>query len=158
MTENYLQIMTESLEKKLEVLDKIYEVNKRQLEASTKRPFDAEAYDAIMDEKGELIDELNRLDDGFTTTYELVREEVQGNPDKYREKVLHMQDLVRAAVDKGVSVEAQEQRNKASMEAALISKRQEIKVRKITASAATKYYTAVSRLNNVDPQLMDSKK
>ena len=57
MTENYLQIMTESLEKKLEVLDKVYEINKRQLAASTKRPFDAEAYDAIMDEKGGLIDE-----------------------------------------------------------------------------------------------------
>ncbi|MCI8968246.1 MAG: flagellar protein FliT [Lachnospiraceae bacterium] len=158
MTENYLQIMTESLEKKLEVLDKVYEINKRQLEVSTKRPFDAEAYDVVMDEKGELIDELNRLDDGFTSTYELVREEVQGNPDKYREKVQRMQDLVREAVAKGVSIEAQEQRNKASMEAALTSKRQEIRERKVTASAATKYYSAVSRLNTVDPQLMDHKK
>ena len=158
MTENYLQIMTESLEKKLEVLDKIYEINKRQLAASTKRPFDAEAYDAIMDEKGGLIDELNRLDDGFTSTYELVREEVQGNPDKYREKVHRMQDLVREAVDKGVSIEAQEQRNKASMEAALTAKRQEIKERRVTANAASKYYSAVSKLNTVDPQLMDSKK
>jgi len=158
MTENYLQIMTESLEKKLEVLDRISEINKRQLEASMQRPFDAEAYDAIMDEKSILIDELNRLDDGFTSTYERVRGEVQSNPDQYREKVLHMQELVRQAVDKGVSIEAQEQRNKASMEAALTSKRQEIKERRITANAATKYYTAVSKLNNVDPQLMDSKK
>ena len=158
MTENYLQIMTESLEKKLEVLDKIYEVNKRQLAASAKRPFDMEAYDAIVDEKWELMDELNRLDDGFTSTYELVREEVQNSPDKYREKILHMQELVREAVDKGVSIEAQEQRNKASMETALTSKRQEIRERKVTASVATKYYTAVSKLNNVDPQLMDRKK
>ena len=80
MTDNYLQIMLESLEKKLEVLDEVYEINKRQLEASTKKPFDVEAYDAIMDEKGRLIDELNRLDDGFTSTYELVREEVQYQP------------------------------------------------------------------------------
>ncbi|MDE7031257.1 MAG: flagellar protein FliT [Lachnospiraceae bacterium] len=158
MTENYLQIMTESLEKKLEVLDKVYELNKRQLEASTRRPFDVEAYDAIMDEKGGLIDELNRLDDGFTSTYEIVREEVQRSPDKYREKVQQMQELVREAVDKGVSIEAQEQRNKASMEVALTSKRQEIKERRVTASAASKYYSAVSKINNVDPQLMDSKK
>lgn len=150
--------MTESLEKKLEVLDKVYELNKRQLAASSKRPFDTEAYDAIMDEKGELIDELNRLDDGFTSTYELVREEVQRNPDKYREKVQVMQELVREAVARGVSIEAQEQRNKASMEAALTSKRQEIRERRVTASAATKYYSAVSKINTVDPQLMDSKK
>ncbi|MDE6909686.1 MAG: flagellar protein FliT [Lachnospiraceae bacterium] len=158
MTDNYLQIMLESLEKKLEVLDEVYEINKRQLEASTKKPFDVEAYDAIMDEKGRLIDELNRLDDGFTSTYELVREEVQKNPEQYKEKVLHMQDLVREAVDKGVSIEAQEKRNKASMEVALSTKRKEVRERKVSADAASKYYTAVSRLNNVDPQLMDSKK
>ena len=158
MTENYLQILTESLEKKLDVLDRISEVNKRQFEVSTKRPFDMEAYDAVMDEKATLIEELNHLDEGFTSTYELVREEVQKEPEKYRQKVLRMQELVREAVDKGVSVEAQEKRNKASMDAALNTKRKEIQERKVSASAATKYYSAVSRLNNVDPQLMDRKK
>ena len=72
--------------------------------------------------------------------------------------MLRMQELVREAVDKGVSVEAQEKRNKASMDAALNTKRKEIRERKVSASAATKYYSAVSRLNNVDPQLMDRKK
>lgn len=158
MTENYLQIMTESLERKLDVLDRISEVNKRQFEASTRSPFDMEAYDAVMDEKGALIEELNRLDEGFTSTYELVREEVQREPEKYRQKVLRMQELVREAVDKGVSIEAQEKRNKASMETALNTRRKEIRERKVSANAATKYYSAVSRLNNVDPQLMDRKK
>lgn len=158
MTENYLQIMAESLEKKLEVLDQIYEVNRRQFEISSVRPFDVEAYDAVVDEKSNLIDELNRLDDGFTSTYELVRAEVQKEPEKYRQQVMKMQELVRAAVDKSVSIEAQEKRNKASMEVALSSKRKEIKERRISASAATKYYSAVSKINNVDPQLMDRKK
>ena len=153
MTENYLQIMAESLEKKLEVLDHIYEVNRRQFEISSVKPFDVEAYDAVVDEKSNLIDELNRLDDGFTSTYELVRAEVQKEPEKYRQQVMKMQELVRAAVDKSVSIEAQEKRNKASMEVALSSKRKEIKERRISASAATKYYSAVSKINNVDPQL-----
>lgn len=158
MTENYLQIMAESLEKKLEVLDHIYEVNRRQFEISSVKPFDVEAYDAVVDEKSNLIDELNRLDDGFTSTYELVRAEVQKEPEKYRQQVMKMRELVRAAVDKSVSIEAQEKRNKASMEVALSSKRKEIKERRISASAATKYYSAVSKINNVDPQLMDRKK
>ncbi len=158
MTENYLQIMAESLEKKLEVLDHIYEVNRRQFEISSVKPFDVEAYDVVVDEKSTLIDELNRLDDGFTSTYELVRAEVQKEPEKYRQQVMKMQELVRAAVDKSVSIEAQEKRNKASMEVALSSKRKEIKERRISASAATKYYSAVSKINNVDPQLMDRKK
>jgi hypothetical protein len=158
MTESYIQIMIESLEKKLAVLDSIMEVNKRQFECSTAQTFDVETYDEIMDEKGALIDEINRLDDGFTSTYELIRDEVQTNPDKYRDKVLELQRLVKEAVDKGVSVEAQEKRNKASMEAALGMKRQDIRKRRISNEAAMKYYKAVSKINNVDPQLMDKKK
>ena len=93
MTENYLQILTESLEKKLDVLDRISEVNKRQFEVSTKRPFDMEAYDAVMDEKATLIEELNHLDEGFTSTYELVREEVQKEPENTVRKCLGCRSL-----------------------------------------------------------------
>jgi hypothetical protein len=158
MTENYLQIMIESLEKKLEVLDKIYEVNKKQLEISTAQPFDMVGYNKIMEEKGGLIDEINRLDEGFTSTYEIVRDEVMANPGLYKDKVLEMQELVKQAIDKGVSVETQEKRNKSSMEAAIAMKRQDLKKRKLTTQAALKYYKAFSKINTVDPQLMDKKK
>jgi hypothetical protein len=61
-------------------------------------------------------------------------------------------------VDKGVSVEAQEKRNKSAMEAAISLKRQEFKQRKVSKDVALKYYKSVSKLNSVDPQLMDRKK
>ena len=91
MTEGYLQIMIESLEKKIVVLDHIMELNVRQAELSSHQPMDMEAYDKTMDEKGTLIDEINKLDDGFTSTYKLVKNTVQQEPEKYREKVLEMQ-------------------------------------------------------------------
>lgn len=112
MTEDYLQIMVESLQKKNDVLDKITELEKRQLTLALKQPPDLEAYDALMDVKGNLIDELGRLDDGFTHTYELVKDEVQKNPHQYQEQVHAMQELIRAAIEKGVSIEAQEQDRK----------------------------------------------
>ncbi len=158
MTEQYLQIMIESLEKKIQVMDKVIELDKRQFDLSVQQPVDMAAYDATMDEKGELIDELNRLDDGFTTTYELVKEEVQANPQNYRDKVLVMQELIRQAVEKSVTVRAQEQRNKQAIQSVLAAKRQEIRQKRVSSSAATKYYTAMSKINNVDPQLMDKKK
>jgi hypothetical protein len=80
------------------------------------------------------------------------------NPELYRDKVLKMQELVRQAVDKGVTVETQEKRNKSSMEAAIAMKRQDLKKRKMSTQAALKYYQAFSRINTVDPQLMDKKK
>jgi hypothetical protein len=158
MTENYLQIMIESLEKKLDVLDQIIEVNKRQLECSTVQPFDMKKYNEITNEKGRLIDEINRLDEGFSSTYEIVREEVRNNPKLYHDKIEKMQELVKQAVDKGVMVETQEKRNKSSMEAAVAMKRQEYKQRKVSSQVAMKYYKAVSRINTIDPQLLDRKK
>lgn len=158
MTEGYLQIMIESLEKKSQVLDKIIELNKVQAEISSHQPMDMKAYDKSMDDKGELIDEINRLDDGFTSTYELVKDAVQAEPDKYRKQVLALQELIRAAVDKGMTIETQEKRNKAALETVFRMKRQEIKQMKVSNTAAVKYYKAMSRINTVDPQLMDRKK
>lgn len=137
MTQSYLQIMIECLEKKLEVLDKVSELDKKQLKIALAQPMDLEAFDQTMDEKGELIEELNKLDEGFSETYERVRDEVQAEPEKYRDVVKRLQDLVREAVDKGVSIEAQEKRNKAAMEAAIGMKRREINEKKVTASAAS---------------------
>ena len=158
MTQDYLQIMIESLEKKNEVLDKVMELDKEQLTLALKRPVDISAYDELMDRKGLLIDELEKLDAGFTSTYERVKDEVLANPEKYKEQVIIMQDLIRSAVSKGVSVEVQEQRNKQAMQTMLQTKRQEIKQLKVSTSAASKYYKAMSRINDVDPQLMDRKK
>ena len=158
MTEGYLQIMIESLEKKIVVLDQIMEMNARQAEISAHQPMDMEAYDKTMDEKGKLIDEINKLDDGFTSTYELVKDEVQKNPESYRTKVLEMQELIRVAVEKGVTIEAQEKRNRSALETVFRMKRQEIKQIKVSSTAAMKYYKSMSRINDVDPQLMDRKK
>lgn len=150
--------MIESLEKKSQVLDKIIELNKVQAEISSHQPMDMKAYDKSMDDKGELIDEINRLDDGFTSTYELVKDAVQAELDKYRKQVLVLQELIRAAVDKGMTIETQEKRNKAALETVFRMKRQEIKQMKVSNTAAVKYYTAMSKINTVDPQLMDRKK
>ena len=158
MTEGYLQILIESLEKKIAVLDKVIELDKQQAELSSHQPMDMKAYDKTVDEKGELIDEINRLDDGFSSTFELIGDEVKNNPDKYKEKVETLQNLIREAVDKGVAIEVQEKRNRAALENVLRMKRNEIKQMKKSSSAATKYYKAMSRINDVDPQLMDRKK
>mgnify|MGYP000238331230 FL=1 len=60
MTEGYLQILIESLEKKIIVLDQIIELDKKQAEISAHQPMDMEAYDEVVEEKDKLVDEINR--------------------------------------------------------------------------------------------------
>ncbi len=158
MTENYLQIMIESLEKKIDVLDKALALDKRQLALATAQPFDNDSYNKSMEEKGELIDELNKLDDGFTSTYELVRDEVQANPKAYASQVERMQTLIRMAMDKGVALEVQEKRGKQAIQNVVNAKRLAIKEQKRSVVVARQYYKAMSKINTVDPQLMDKRK
>lgn len=158
MTEGYLQILIESLEKKNEILDQVIKLDEEQAKLSAHQPMDMEAYDQTMESKGKLIEEINKLDDGFSSTFELIADEVKSNPVPYREQVLKLQQLIREAVDKGVRVEAQEKRNRAALENVFRMKRQEIKQLKVSTSAAAKYYKSMSRINEVDPQLMDRKK
>lgn len=158
MTEKYLQIMIESLEKKIKVLDQVMELNEKQSELASHQPMDMKAFDETMEEKGKLIDEINKLNDGFSATYELVKDDVQGNTEKYRDKVSVMQELIRTAVDKSVAVEVQEKRNKSALETVFRMKRTELKQMKKSTAAALRYYKNMSRINEVDPQLMDRKK
>lgn len=158
MAGGYVQILIESLEKKIEVLDKVMVLNKEQARLSSIQPMDMKAYDETMEQKGVLIDEINRLDEGFSTTFEHVKEEMTNHKEEYALQIARLQDLIRETVDKSVAVEAQEKRNRAALEAVFRAKRQEIKQLKCSTATATKYYKAMSRINNVDPQLMDRRK
>ena len=47
MTEDYLQIMIESLEKKIDVLDQVLALDKRQIAIALEQPFDMEKYEKL---------------------------------------------------------------------------------------------------------------
>ena len=140
------------------MLDKISLLNKEQAELSSIQPMDMQAYDKTMEEKGVLIDEINRLDEGFSTTFERVKEEVTGHKEEYAPQIAQLQELIREIVDKSVAVEAQEKRNRAALETVFRAKRQEMKQIKKSVSSASAYYKAMSKINEVDPQLMDRRK
>ena len=60
--ENQLTILSESLDKKLEVLQKIREYNKRQEEIFSAEEVDMSLFDDAVEEKQRLIDEVVHLD------------------------------------------------------------------------------------------------
>ena len=68
--ENQLIILSESLDKKLEVLQKIQDYNKRQEEIFSAENVDMSLFDDAVEEKQRLIDEVVRLDEGFEIMYE----------------------------------------------------------------------------------------
>lgn len=156
--ENYLQVLEESLKKKLDVLERIDTCSKEQ-ELLLKEPeVSMEAFDASIDKKGQLIDEINRLDTGFGQLYERVREQLLNDRSKYALQIRKLQDMIEAVTQKSVTIQAQEQRNKKLVEEYFARTKQELKKGRVGSRAAMNYYKSANGAGYIPPQVLDQKK
>lgn len=157
MTENYLNVLEESLEKKLQIMAKLQEYNLEQQEIFQAQEVKLEKFDEYVDKKSELIEELAALDSGFETLYRNVSEELQGNREKYAAQIKRLQELVTRVTEESVTIQAQEARNKKLVEDYFRKERSNIAQNRKTSKAAFDYYRSMSQSNVAPPQFMDSK-
>ena len=158
MMENYLQVLEESLHKKMDVLNGIEEANRRQEQILKANPVSEEDFDASIEEKGAFIDELNKLDEGFETLYENLREQLLAGKEKYKEQIAAIQKLITQVTEKSVSIQAQEARNKVLAEKFFADRKQELGNGRRSSKAALDYYRNMNQSHVVMPQFMDHKK
>ncbi len=153
-----LDMLEESLVKKIEVMKSIEEENEKQKKL-LKNPneVDEEAFDKILDEKGELIDQLLKLDDGFQSLFDRVKEEVGQNKDKYKDQIKRMQDYIQEITGMSASIEAAEHRNKKLAEEYFSAAREKMNFSRQTSAAAFNYYQTMNNYRDVPPQFMDNK-
>ena len=137
--ESQLTILSESLDRKLEVLQKIQEYNKRQEETFSAEKVDISQFDAAVEEKQRLIDEVVRLDDGFEIMYEKLAQELEGNRQRYAAQIKELQAKVTKVTELSVSVQAQEARNKKLVEHYFARERAGIGQRRKSAKSAFDY-------------------
>lgn len=156
-TGQYIAILTESLEKKKVILQKLLQENEKQ-EAAVKQENDMEAFDKTVKAKSRLIRELNGLDDGFEKVYDRIREEFLRDKDVYREEISVMQRLISEITDMSVAMQASEVRNKKLVEQYFSYARGKIRQSKKSVRAASDYYKSMNRMNYVGSQFMDRKK
>lgn len=155
--ESQLNILAESLDKKLEVLKEIQKYNAEQEKSFQDGQADLDSFDAAVARKGQLIDKLLKLDSGFETMYAGLSEELKGNREKYAEQIKVLKQKVTEVTELSVSVQAQEQRNKKLIEEYFAKEREGIRNGRKSSKAAYDYYKNMSRSGFVPPQFMDSK-
>ena len=156
--ESQLTILSESLDKKLEVLQKIQEYNKRQEKVFSAEKVDMSLFDDAVAEKQRLIDEVVRLDDGFEIMYEKLARELEGHRQRYAAQIRELQAKVAKVTELSVSVQAQEARNKKLIESYFAKERSNIGQRRKSARSAFDYYKSMSSTGYTQPQMYDSKK
>lgn len=156
-TENYLQIMTSSLEKKKKILQDIVDYNVEQERIVTSGEFDGDKFQKNMENKAECIDMLNTLDEGFQSVYDRVKADVEMYKQNYKADIQRLQQLIKEVSALSATIQAQESRNKLQIERKFSELKQETKTAKRSVSMANKYYQNMSRVSS-EPQFMDSKK
>ena len=156
--EALLQILQDSLEKKIDLLRTIEEKSKEQEMIIKKENFTFQEMDENMEEKSKLIEQLSLLDNGFETLYEKIRKELLENKEQYRIQIEEIQNLIVEVTARGASIEAIEARNKAAIEAYFSREKKELQKRKNVSSVARSYYQTAKQMNNVVPQFLDTKK
>ena len=153
-----LDMLEESLIKKIEIMNKIQDENERQKEL-LKNPdkVDEKAFDEILDVKGNLIEELISLDDGFQSLFDRVKEEVGQNKDLYKDQIKRMQEYIQEITGLSASIEAAEHRNKKLAEEYFTTARRKMEFSRQTSSAAFNYYQTMNYYRDVPPQYVDNK-
>lgn len=154
----YIAVLCQSLEKKNRILDLIIEKNKEQRIIFTDEMQPPERLEENLSEKGELIEQLNQLDDGFEQVYNRVKDILGREKETYQDEIRKMQGLIREITDKSATVQAQEQRNHELAVKKFSSVKKEIRRARTSNQAASQYYKSMAKLNVVDSQFLDKKK
>jgi hypothetical protein len=151
-------MLEESLQKKVEILTRIEEQNTKQADIlSDSGKVDEAAFDATVDAKSKLIDEINSLDDGFQSLFDRVKEEIGEHKEQYADQIKRMQKLIQEITGKSASIEASEHRNKRLAEKYFSTARENMNQSRNSSSAAFNYYQTMNNFKNIPPQFMDKK-
>ena len=158
MIEQYLDVMIQSMDEKEVCLKKLLGMTAEQEKALQKEQPDWDTFDRLIDEKAEVIDRLEALDDGFQAVFDKVRDELESKKSLYKDRIAKLQQQIRTVTDQSNALITAEQRNKSLMESQATMERKRIRQTKTNAKLASNYYNSMNRINFIDPQLMDKKK
>lgn len=141
---NKLQILIDSLDKKISVLQKIQSYNERQERCFLEGEPDLDSFDEAIAEKDRLIEELLHLDNGFDSLFGEVRALLEQDKSQFGGEIRRMQNQIREITELTNSVQAKEARNKKLIEEYFQKSRMELHQGRRRSKAAYDYYKSMS--------------
>lgn len=154
--QTYLRMMADILKKKETHLEELLKLTKEQEFLLKEEELDDEAFNRTIENKDVHIKKVQEFDSGFQAIYNRIEEELKQHRAEMKDDIQKLQQLITRVTELGVSLQALEQKNKASMEARLQERKKGIKQFKVSRQTANHYYKSM-----VDVQqgtFMDEKK
>ena len=154
----YLEILTDSLTKKSQILDFILVENQKQQMAVTGNQLDDSLFEDTVAKKEAYIQQLESLDSGFDSVYQRIKELLQTQKESYKAEIQKIQALISEVTQKSMEVQLSEKRNQQMIENCFSAMRQEVHQTKNVNQVANQYYKTMSKAGMVEPQYLDKKK
>jgi len=156
--ENYLDILEQSLKKKLGVLNQIRVKNEQQRVLLLDEELSPEDFEENINSKAVLVEKLEFLDQGFDEIYARIRQQLDAGKEQYRVQIQRLQELIRQVTAEGNSIQAEEQRNYKLAQKKFESVKKQIREVKASHKAVSQYYRNMSQTHYLDAQFLDNKK
>ena len=148
--------MIDSLKKKLRILEDIDTLNMEQVDILNAEDFNEDAFEENMHDKGDKIEQLERLDSGFQSLFDKIKDELGDNKEAYKEQISELKSYIKSITDMSSKIEVQEKRNKVLVERKFSEIRRNLKTAKRSTSMAKQYYQNMNKIETT-PQFMDHK-
>lgn len=156
--QNYLQLLIQSLEKKITVLDHIVQLNNQQKNLLLQEEVDLDEWNGIIEEKAKSIDQINFLDEGFEEVYNRVKDMLISRREEFQSEIRTLQGLIGKITDRSVQVQTGEQQNKELAQLQFGRIKKKMRTVRQTSQAVQSYSNSMKKLNFVDAQFLDKKK
>ena len=154
----YLELLIQSLKKKLLLLNQIIVLNQQQKEMLMDENLDPDTLDVNVREKDELISQVTQLDDGFDEVYAHIADLMKKNHSDYEEELARMRELIRQIMATDASIRTDEQRNYELAQKKFARVKKQIREVKTSQKMVNRYYQNMMQQRQADIQYMDNKK
>ena len=156
-TQNYLQILEESLSRKITILDELERLTMSQREIVQADEFDEEVFNTNVEQKAALIREIEKLDRGFQLLFDNVKKQLDSDRAQYSEEIKRLQELVKGVMDRSTELQVMEARNKDMIKSRCAALKKEARTIKKSREMAANYYKTMNNISS-EPYFLDKKK
>ena len=154
----YLDVLIQSLRKKLVLLNRISVLNQEQREILQDEEAAPDAFDINVRDKGDLVDQIVALDAGFDEVYSHIKALMERDHSAYEDQLQQMRELIRLIMAKDASVRAEEQRNYELAQRKFANVKKQVREVKASQKMVNSYYQTMMRQKPGESMFLDNKK
>ena len=160
----YIAALEDSLQKKAEVMTELLSLTRQQQQVLEQEDFRKDSagmdeFDELVARKETLLTQIAELDRGFDSIFAKSGNALKTQKDRYRDRILQMQNAIRSITDDGVRIQGLEQRNRQVFLTKISGAKKEIRDFKVNNKTAATYYQNMANQHHAwQTYFLDQKK